>query len=99
MNPLSLPFRLPLLPVEGIFRLGEAIEGEVVKLAEVIQDEAERQLHDPARIRRELEEAQRQRDAGEITDDELAYIENQLAQILIQVPAAPSAGPASDERS
>jgi Gas vesicle protein G len=99
MNPLTLAIRLPFLPVEGIFKLGEAIEEEVIRLAEVIRDEAERQLHDPARIRRELEEAQRRRDAGEITDDELAYIENQLAQTMVQVPAPPSAAGSSDDRS
>lgn len=99
MNPLTLLLRLPFLPIEGVFKLGELIEGEVIKLAEVIEDEAERQLHDPARIRRELEEAQRRRDAGEITDEELARIEDQLAETMVEVPAPPSVARSSEDGS
>ena len=83
MNLLTLPFRLPFLPAEGAIKLGEII-------AEVVEEEAERQLHDPARIRRELEEAQRQRDAGEISDEELASLQDQLTQAMVTVPATPS---------
>jgi small-conductance mechanosensitive channel len=90
MNPLTLVLRLPLLPVEGVIRLGEAIESEVIKLAEVIEEEAQRQLHDPARIRRELEEAQRRWDAGEISEEELTDIQDQLTQAMVTVPVQPS---------
>jgi hypothetical protein len=72
MQLLTLPLRLPLLPVTG-----------VVRLAELIGNEAERQLHDPARIRRELEDAQRRRDAGEISDEELARFEEQATSLLV----------------
>jgi uncharacterized membrane protein len=72
MGLLTLPFRLPLVPLQG-----------VIRLAEVIGEEAERQLHDPARVRRELEEAQRRRAAGEISDEELAQIENEAASSLL----------------
>jgi Gas vesicle protein G len=65
MGLLTLPFKLPLLPVKGFLRLGE-----------LIQEETERQRHDPARIRRELEEAQRQRAAGKISDEELSRAEH-----------------------
>jgi hypothetical protein len=61
MGLLTLPFRLPLLPVQG-----------VIRLAELIQDEAERQLHDPAAVRAELEEAERLAADGVISDEELA---------------------------
>lgn len=64
MGLLTLPFKLPLLPLKGFLRLGE-----------LIQEETERQLHDPARIRRELEEAQWQRAAGKISDEELSRAE------------------------
>ena len=40
MGLLTLPFRLPFLPVEG-----------VVRLAELIQEEAERTFYDPATVR------------------------------------------------
>lgn len=61
MGLLTLPFRLPLLPVQG-----------VIRLAELLQEEAERQLYDPSSVRREVEEAERQREAGEISEDEMA---------------------------
>jgi hypothetical protein len=72
MGLLTLPFKLPFLPVTG-----------TVRLAEIIADEADRQLHDPARIRRELEEAERLRDAGEISDDEYARIEENATSLLV----------------
>lgn len=72
MGLLSLPLRLPFLPVQG-----------VIRLAELIGEEAERQLNDPARIRRELEEAERQRAAGEITDEELALIQQEVTSRLV----------------
>ena len=79
MELLTLLFRLPFLPVQSVIRLGELIE-----------EQAEGELHDPARIRRELEEAQRQRDAGEITDEELAQIEDELTSIMVAPSASPS---------
>jgi hypothetical protein len=79
--------RLPFLPVQG-----------VIRLAEVIGAEAERQLHDPARIRRELEEAQRRWEAGEITDEELASVEEQATGSLMANELT-AAQPAGDERS
>jgi hypothetical protein len=87
MDLLTLLFRLPFLPLQS-----------VIKLAEVIGDEADRQLHDPARIRRELEDAQRRWEAGEITDEERARIEDRATELL--VPGMPSAaGPADDDGS
>jgi hypothetical protein len=81
MGLLTLPLRLPLLPLRGVIRLGE-----------LIGDEAERQLNDPARIRRELEEAQRLWAAGEITDEELARIEEEITSQLVS-PAVPEEAP------
>ena len=63
---------MPFLPVQGVIKLGE-----------LIQEETERQLHDPARIRRELEEAQRRWEAGEISGEELARIQDELTNILV----------------
>lgn len=64
MGLLTLLFRLPAMPVQGVLRV-----------LEIVADEAERELHDPARVRRELEEAEQRHAAGEISDDELAQIE------------------------
>lgn len=90
MNPLTMVLRLPLLPFEGVIKLGEEIEQEVVRLAEVIEEEAQRKLHDPARIRRELEEAERRWEAGEITDEQLTQVQDELTQLMVETPASPS---------
>jgi Gas vesicle protein G len=88
MGLLTWPFRLPLLPVKGAIKLGE-----------LIQDETERQLHDPARIRRELEEAQRRYEAGEISAKELGQIQDELMGTLVARAAPPSVPGPGDERS
>lgn len=61
MNPFTLLFRLPLMPLRGVIQLGE-----------VLHDHAERELHDPASVRRQLEQAEQARAAGEISDEDLA---------------------------
>jgi hypothetical protein len=61
MNPFTLLFRLPLMPLRRVIQLGE-----------VLHDHAERELRDPASVRRQLEQAERARASGEISDDELA---------------------------
>jgi uncharacterized membrane protein len=88
MELLTLLFRLPFLPVQGVIKLGE-----------LLQDEAERQLRDPARIRRELEEAQRRYEAGEISEEQFIQIQDELASTLITEAAPPSVPGASDDRS
>jgi hypothetical protein len=88
MGLLTLPFRLPFLPVEGVIKLGE-----------LLQEEAERQLRDPARIRRELDEAQRRYEAGEISEEEFIQIQDELASTLIREAAPPSVPGANDDRS
>jgi hypothetical protein len=88
MGLLTLPFRLPFLPVQ-----------EVIKLGELFQEEAERQLRDPARIRRDLDEAQRRYEAGEISEEEFIQIQDELASTLVTEVAPPSVGGASDDRS
>ncbi len=79
MGLLTMPFQLPLRPLQG-----------VIKLAEVIKEQAEREMYDPARIRRELEEAQSRRDRGEISDDELAQTEDRLTATLVTKPSRPA---------
>lgn len=69
MSLLTAPFRLPLLPVLG-----------VVRLAELITEQAERELADPAALRRELEEAERARDARLLSEEEFAGLEEALVR-------------------
>lgn len=61
-------FKLPFLPVTG-----------VVRLAELIADEVDRALFDPAMVRRRLEEAAQARAAGLITDEEFELAQRQAA--------------------
>jgi uncharacterized membrane protein len=79
MELLTLLFRLPFLPVQGVIKLGE-----------LLQDEAEQQLRDPARIRRELEDAQRRYEAGEISEEQFIQIQDELASTMVTEAAPPS---------
>ena len=67
---------LPLMPIRGVVWLGEQILSE-----------AEGQLHDPARIRAQLEQVDEARRRGELSDDECAEIENELLERLLHRPA------------
>jgi hypothetical protein len=73
MALLTLPFRLPFLPLQT-----------VIALAELLQEEAERELNDPARIRRELEEAEWQRARGEISDEDLSRIQDEVLRGVVR---------------
>jgi hypothetical protein len=88
MGLLTFPFKLPLMPARAVIRLGE-----------VIQEETERQLHDPARIRRELEEAARKRAAGEISDEELSRAEHAAVARLTTRGTGGAAGAGDTEGS
>lgn len=80
MEPLTALFRLPFLPLQGVIKLGE-----------LIQDEADRQLRDPARIRHEVDEAQRRYEAGEISDEEFTQIQDELVGTQVAPPSVPAA--------
>jgi Gas vesicle protein G len=62
---------LPLAPVRG-----------TVWIAERLLEEAERQLNDPAAIEQRLLDAEARHERGEITDDELEQIEDELLRRL-----------------
>jgi hypothetical protein len=81
---LTWPFRLPFLPVEG-----------VIKLAEIIGDEAGRQYYDTSAVRREIEEAGQAAASGEIAADEASRRQEEALSRLTR-PRAPAAGPAGD---
>lgn len=62
---------LPLAPVRG-----------TVWLAERLLEEAERELNHPAAVEQQLLAAEARHERGEITDDELARIEDELVRRL-----------------
>jgi hypothetical protein len=88
MGLLTLPFRLPFLPIKGF-----------VSVAELIRDETEQQLRDPARIRRELEEADEARMSGAISDDEVSRIESRAISRLYATGEAPAGTTERGDRS
>jgi hypothetical protein len=73
MSLLTLPFKLPLLPLKGVLRL-----------AELIEEEAQRQLTDPARLRRQLESIEEARQSGEISDEEAAELQGEVVMAYTQ---------------
>jgi len=72
-------FGLPLLPVQGVIRLGQLIE-----------EQAEQELHDPASVRRQLEEIEQAQSAGEMSSEEVSRAEAQALGRVIQ-PAGTAA--------
>ena len=60
---------LPLAPVRGVIKLGELVQRQV-----------EEQLHDPAVVRRELEEIDRRRAEGELSPEEEAEAQRQILE-------------------
>lgn len=80
MDIVTLPFRLPFLPLQGL-----------VRLAELIRDEAESQYYDPAAARRILEEAADAHAHGEISSGELYEAEIEAIGRVVP-PAGDPAG-------
>ncbi len=64
---------LPLAPVRG-----------TVWVAEQVLEEAERQYYDPAVIRRQLEEVDRMRADGQISEEEAEEMEDELVARLME---------------
>ena len=76
MDLLTLLFRLPFMPLKGF-----------VRLAEMLHEQAERELHDPASVRRQLEEAQEAHVSGEMSDADLSHVQGQAVGRLLSSPA------------
>ena len=66
---------LPLAPMRG-----------TIALADQIYQQALKEFYDPANIRRQLEEVDRQRQAGELSDAEADAIEEELIERLMTRP-------------
>jgi hypothetical protein len=72
MGLLSGILGLPLAPLRG-----------TVAVAEQVHREAERQFYDPAAIRAQLDEVDRLRHEGELTDEEATAWEDELVERLM----------------
>jgi chorismate mutase len=73
MGLLAELLGLPLLPLRG-----------VVAVAEQVRQQAEEEYYDPARIRAQLEEVDRQRAEGNLSDEEAEAWEDELVERLIE---------------
>ncbi|MEU7763687.1 gas vesicle protein GvpG [Nocardia sp. NPDC049190] len=73
MGLLSSIFTLPLAPVRGVIWLGE-----------VIQDQVEQQLRDPATIRREIEAIDEAAAAGRLSEQERKQAQQAVLDRMIQ---------------
>ncbi|MFI6180666.1 MULTISPECIES: gas vesicle protein GvpG [unclassified Nonomuraea] len=65
-------FGWPLMPVYA-----------VVKLGELLRDQVERELHDPAVVRRRLEEVEQARAAGRISEEEEERAVEEILQGMV----------------
>ena len=72
MGLLTALVTLPLAPVRG-----------TMWVAEILLEEAERQLNDPAFVEQQLLEAEAAYDRGELTEEEFADIEDELLGRLL----------------
>ena len=72
MGILTGLLTLPLAPVRG-----------TIWIAEVLLEEAERQMSDPAFVEQQLADAEAAYERGELTDDEFADIEDELLARLL----------------
>jgi hypothetical protein len=86
MNPLTLLLKLPLLPLRVL-----------MTVAQVIQQEAERQRTDPATIRRQLEQAEYAMQHGEMSETEVARTQAEAVASFLPPRPARAGEPDSDE--
>ncbi|WP_433240940.1 gas vesicle protein GvpG [Streptosporangium sp. CA-135522] len=86
MGLFSLTVGLPFAPIRALIRLGE-----------MLQEQAELELRHPAAVRRRMEEVEEARLAGEISEEEAARA---MAEIIEQMMVQPDlSGAASPDRS
>ncbi len=69
---------LPLAPLRG-----------TVAVADQVLRQAEEEYYDPVRIRQQLEEVDRQREAGTISDEDATAWEDELVERLMEGRARP----------
>jgi hypothetical protein len=75
MSLLTLPLRLLFLPLDGLIQIGE-----------LVRDQAEREMHDPAAVRRQLEEAEEAQASGAASDEEVARMQREAVSRIVGTP-------------
>jgi cytochrome c-type biogenesis protein CcmH/NrfG len=79
---VTWPVTWPVVLVRGVIRVGQ-----------VLQQQAERELHDPAVVRRQLEELEELRVAGQISEEEEARAQREILSRLISQPSLTGSDP------
>jgi cytochrome c-type biogenesis protein CcmH/NrfG len=82
---VTWPVTWPVVLVRGVIRVGQ-----------VLQQQAERELHDPAVVRRQLEELEELRVAGQISGEEEARAQREILSRLISQPSPTGSDPGAD---
>jgi hypothetical protein len=75
MGIFGMILGLPLVPIRG-----------AIRLAEIVRDEAERELSDPSAVIRQLEAVAEARTSGQLSAEEAARLEDEAVQRLIWQP-------------
>jgi hypothetical protein len=75
MGLLTTILTLPFAPIRGL-----------VAIAEIVQEEVDMELQSPTAIQQDLEETERARAAGQITEEEEAQAEQEVLNRLIGPP-------------
>lgn len=70
---------LPLAPLRG-----------TIWVADQVLQQAEEEFYDPARIKAQLEDVDRARAAGELSDDEATALEDELVERLLVSRSRPT---------
>jgi chorismate mutase len=78
MGLISGLLGLPLAPLRG-----------TIAVAEQIRRQAEEEFYDPVRIRNQIAEIDRQRAAGELSDEEATIWEDELVERLLVARSRP----------
>lgn len=73
MDLLTLLFRLPFMPLR-----------DVIRLAQILQEQAEQELYDPASVQRQLQDLEEASEAGRLSDEEVSQMESEAVGRLVQ---------------
>ncbi|WP_229749722.1 gas vesicle protein GvpG [Flexivirga endophytica] len=75
--------------VSGLLGLPLAPLRVTIWAAEQVRQQAESEFYDPESIRAQLHEVDRQRDEGELTEDQAIAWEDELVERLLSAPTQP----------
>jgi len=75
--------------ITGILGLPFAPLRGTVAVADQVLKQAEQDYYDPVRIRQQIEEVERQREAGTLSDEEATAWEDELVERLIEGRSRP----------